>query len=935
MIRVAILCGVLLLAATFVMSQNYKTLYQRADYFFNLDPPTTKTDSLATNLFLHVAELAVRSKDTVPAIQSLIKAGSILQTHHRYGDANMLYRKAIGLNQQSSNNTALFYQAFLYLGSSFYSSGSIDSAATYFEKASVLSVFHPRADDFPDQEHLYNSLGTIYFESANYQQAKNYFEKALKLSGPISSHPDETSVTLQSNIANCLLQLKQHTQAIKIFRHLLRSGINRRVITHNIAHAYFDAQKNDSALFYFGLVERQNDLVTVRMQNALGRIYISQSSFALASKTLDSALDVSNILFRQAKNRDRALNYFIRSLLAEKQKQPGEAIKWCNQGIKEVHFRFSPQNIYDVPSNETETLSPITFLELLQQKAHLLENSYRVTHLRADLVACLQTHLAAIHTASYIKRCFDNDEAKLYFQHDQRSVYHEALKIAHELMDDGNGDDFVDALLEITEAYKGSIVYDNIRHLELSARVKLPRWVLEKERSLKKSLAFYTTQLNNPISPETSNRLHENVVAANVELSRLLSLYDRDPAYQLFRNQRAPGITTFKGISDKLDNETAIISYNVTPSDIYILAITNKKFKTHTVRRDTSLDSVFKSFISETYNQTEGRRYTGYHSGNTLYKLLVDPLLGVAGNKQKWVILPDGFLSYLPFDALCVNTKNRDYLLFHRNVSYHYSFSLLLQDVDKPNTAVVNRILFFAPFSEETAAVDATGLSPLPFSRSEIIDTGVTMVVSAEATKTRWLASVGNASVIHLATHATTGNANDTNALIFFYPTDSVSVDNNLYVDEIYQLNLRHTNLVVLSACETAGGESTSGEGLLSLSRAFSYAGTRGIVSSLWKTEDRVTAYLMKYMYTELEKGASTEEALRKAKLILLADDSISARYKTPNYWSNFTYVGRVSSVHKSDYIIWWLAGAVLLMVTVFLIRRRRMPRITSTTLPG
>ncbi|MBL7699078.1 MAG: CHAT domain-containing protein [Chitinophagaceae bacterium] len=905
-----------LLAASAAMPQDFRTLYKKADYYFNLDQPTAKTDSLATSLFLQVADLAIQSGDFHSSIESLIKAGSIRQTYQRYADANALYRKAIDLNHQSEKDTALFYRAFLYIGSSYYSSGNTADAKIYFEKASILSMFHPRSESFPDQEHLYNSLGTIYFESGNYQQAKNYFEKALRLLNASPTHSDEATVTLQSNIANCLLQLKQHEQAIKIFRQLLNSGLQERVLTHNIAHAYYEENKLDSAVYYFNLVERRNDIVMVRMQNDLGRIYTLQDNWTGALKALDSALTVSKIVFRETKNRDRALNYFIRSTLAEKQHKHDEALKWCNEGIKEIHFHFTAQNVYDVPSNETETLSPVTFLELLQQKARLLEGRHRRTNERADLDACLRTHLAAIHTAAYIKRCFDNDEAKLYFQQDRRAVYHDALRIAHELMDDGRGNEYIAALLEITEAYKGSIVYENIQHLELAARVKLPPWALEKERSLKQSLAFYTTRLNNAISPEESNRLRENLIATNVELSRLLALYDSDPAYQLFRNQRVPGLNLVKNISDKLDDETAIISYNVSPDNIYILAKTARDFKTHTVRRNASVDSIFKNFINETYGQVEGRRYTGYGPGNELYALLLRPVLDMIGSKEKWIILPDGFLSYLPFDALCVSSNDRDYLLLHRQVSYHYSFSLFLLDDKKSHASMTGRELFFAPFSSETPVVTSKGLSPLPFSRDEITGSSVTMMLSTEATKAKWLASVENFSMLHLATHATTGNGND-NTQIYFYPSDSLNVNNNLYVDEIYQLNLQHTGLIVLSACETAGGKSTSGEGLLSLSRAFLYAGAKGIVSSLWKTEDRVSAYLMKQMYVEMQNGYSTAEALRRAKLDLLEDESVSARYKTPNYWGNFVYVGSVGTGKKNLNAVWWVTALVLAILVI------------------
>ncbi|HRF27384.1 MAG TPA: CHAT domain-containing protein, partial [Ferruginibacter sp.] len=104
--------------------------------------------------------------------------------------------------------------------------------------------------------------------------------------------------------------------------------------------------------------------------------------------------------------------------------------------------------------------------------------------------------------------------------------------------------------------------------------------------------------------------------------------------------------------------------------------------------------------------------------------------------------------------------------------------------------------------------------------------------------------------------------------------------------------------LLVLSACETAGGEAQSGEGLMSLSRAFMYAGADAVLSTLWKTEDRVSNYLMQKMYVYMQTGLPPEEALRKAKISLLTSGEIGARYLSPNYWANFVYAGHVD-LHK------------------------------------
>jgi CHAT domain-containing protein len=94
--------------------------------------------------------------------------------------------------------------------------------------------------------------------------------------------------------------------------------------------------------------------------------------------------------------------------------------------------------------------------------------------------------------------------------------------------------------------------------------------------------------------------------------------------------------------------------------------------------------------------------------------------------------------------------------------------------------------------------------------------------------------------------------------------------DGVLTAEEIVNLNLAGTELVVLSACETGLGKVAGGEGVTGLARAFHLAGTRNVVVSLWKVEDKATAALMKVFYYQLwHEGKMPIEAIREAQLTL------------------------------------------------------------------
>jgi CHAT domain-containing protein len=110
-----------------------------------------------------------------------------------------------------------------------------------------------------------------------------------------------------------------------------------------------------------------------------------------------------------------------------------------------------------------------------------------------------------------------------------------------------------------------------------------------------------------------------------------------------------------------------------------------------------------------------------------------------------------------------------------------------------------------------------------------------------------------------------------------------------LYLDEIFSLRLG-AELVVLAACESGRGELVGGEGLVSVARAFLYAGARSLVVSLWEVGDRSTAELMEAFYAELRQGRPVPDALRRTKLAFIHSDRVAQRQ--PFRWAPFVLIG-------------------------------------------
>lgn len=317
----------------------------------------------------------------------------------------------------------------------------------------------------------------------------------------------------------------------------------------------------------------------------------------------------------------------------------------------------------------------------------------------------------------------------------------------------------------------------------------------------------------------------------------------------------------------------------------------------------------------------------------TLKQILLPFELGK--NIKSLIIIPDGTLSKLPFEALLskkinprseINFSGLPYLVNDYEVNYALSATLYYQEqsttstLDKssegllacaPVFAEPQEIGYFAsglrdPLAamdqETTRAVTLDGkyVAALPATAEEV--TLITEVFRKKGQQTTTYlfknasehqlkqGAISQSRYIHIATHGFINEEQPDLSGLMLFPDTTAQEDHILYSGEVYDLDL-NAQLVVLSACETGLGKIASGEGLLGLSRAFFYAGAENLVVSLWKVQDRATADLMVSFYQEHLNGKSERFAtpLRQAKLNMIR----SGEFSHPYYWSAFVLIGQ------------------------------------------
>jgi len=241
-------------------------------------------------------------------------------------------------------------------------------------------------------------------------------------------------------------------------------------------------------------------------------------------------------------------------------------------------------------------------------------------------------------------------------------------------------------------------------------------------------------------------------------------------------------------------------------------------------------------------------------------------------------VSPYGVLNHVPLEAL-KNPQGR-YLVEDFAIVYTPSASVLKLCMDKERhgresvLALGNPNLRNPAFQLAYAENEVKGLEGL-FPTADVY-------TSDEATEPVLKQRGADYDILHFACH---GELNlDEPMLTALRLTPDTANDGYLHAGEVFELKLS-PSLVVLSACNSALGELSTGNELMGLTRSFLFAGAPSTVASLWVVDDRSTAFLMKHFYENLTT-MNKAEALRQAKLATMED------FPNPFHWAAFCLQG-------------------------------------------
>lgn len=513
------------------------------------------------------------------------------------------------------------------------------------------------------------------------------------------------------------------------------------------------------------------------------------------------------------------------------------------------------------------------------------------------------------------ERVAGGPESQSGFFRNNIAPYHEMIELLTE-------QDQLPEALAYAERAKGRALLDVL----MGGRATINKLMTPAERDHEQKLQGELAALNRQIRsvpPRAGDEASLTDLRGRLDKARnayeeyQVDLYLAHPELKVQRGQAQP--LSIEDAAHLLpDDRSAIIEYVVAGERTLMFVLSHKAGTADADLRvyDIAIPATtLAKRVEDFRRQLAERNLEIRASGAELCNLLLGPARRQLAGKTALVVIPDGPLWDLPFQAL-LNREGR-YLPEKYAIGYAPSLTVLremtLLHARNRQAAGATRVATLLAMADPALgekpgnearvnlAYRGEALAPLPEARREVAALEAlygheqsAIYVGRDARESRFKSEAGRFRVLHLATHGILDDASPMYSNVLLATGADDKEDGLLEAWEIMQTDLK-ADLVVLSACETARGQLRSGEGVVGLAWAFFVAGTPTTVVSQWKVESSSTAALMvafhRALNAEVRRGDSVfaiARALQRAELQLLH----SAQYAHPFYWAGFAAVG-------------------------------------------
>lgn len=850
-------------------------------------------------LFQEASEKYIRDDEAVPYVQCNLMMAECKILLGEPNEGRQIAENTLDyLSNYFPNQKLVIGQALTLQGRSYLNLGRNDLALEYLKKADNLLG----SPETLEKAACLSELGIAYWNNGNRELALQHLERGLTIRQKelSSTHP---LIADSFNKLGLLYQQEDPLQALIYFNRAMK--IYERnygsdhpqvaLVANNLAFA--NAYQGEFQEAYQQL-DRVMDQLNEQyegdhhrkafMYSSIGRIQVLEKNYASALVSQAQALKMYIALFGP-RHPEVANTYYLMGEIYTQMGQYREAVQHHHQAIYANLLDQSSTDVYDLPEIRDYFNADI-LLSSLEAKAIALEAlHYNKTLNLKDLTGAIAAYEKCDELISVIRQIRQNERDKIRLGEIAKRVYESGIRLSLNLSNQSfRKKYYVEKAFQFAERSKSAVLLEAITETKAKSFAGIPQELIELEDSLKAEIAFFEQQLALGFEQEKIKGLLFKYQSAYHDfIDRLEAEY---PSY--FELKYSQQMATVQELQTALGPETLLLSYFLGDSTLYTFCVSAQGIEAFS----DPLDKDFRKHATGLRNAIKYRIEDAFvKSAKALHRQLIPEKLPMA---LSLVILPDGIIGTLPFEALIHPDSEADALFKHQfllkeyAVAYDYSSTLFINRKEDKGL-MAEKILLCAPIDFEQNEVQMTRLPGSEKEAREIkfffnANGQADVALGADATE-KLLKSdaIQEYKYLHFATHGQVNESKPELSRIFLKPGGEE--DGSLYAGEIYNLKI-NADLVTLSACETGLGKIAKGEGIVGLSRALQYAGANNLVVSLWQVADESTAQLMiKFYDRHLHSGYSGySRELREAKLALLYSD----QYAHPYYWAPFILVG-------------------------------------------
>ncbi|MEM9821268.1 MAG: CHAT domain-containing tetratricopeptide repeat protein [Bacteroidota bacterium] len=808
--------------------------------------------------------------------------------------------------------------------------GDYEKATQYYQKS--LDIQKRVNFDKAAVAASYHNLGQVYRSKGDVEEAINYFKQALELRLDTFGIAHLEVARNHLVLGNCYREKHDWQAALSLYRQCLqivnlpsiKQGARNDQVKisafQNIAEVKSQSSQNDSVIYYINLaLALQPEDASYRKSRSyevLGRIQAELGNYPATISNLEEAKRLAKISYK-AYDKHRVfsnLSFLIGQAYAQ-QSNFKAALSSFQMALEEVSFDFDGQQMTSNPQID-QIYAKSQALDILESKTQVLDQLHRRNPGETDwLLQAYQSYQLATAIIQDLRENFSATASKYLLAGKALPIYENAIHTALSLHRQTKKREYLNEAFAFAESNKAVLLLAVLKENVAKGFGGIPDSLLQQEKDLKLRLSFYEEKISNAkrrikatdkaklkIWEDTRFNLRETY-------KQLVKSFEKDypKYYQLKYDNRPLQIQQFQA---KLPINSLAIEYFVGEKQIFIFSISPDDLQVDALAYDQHLlqsTEYLRRYISvpPATNNAAAQLDSFAILAFDLYQNLLEPALAIANPELKQlIIIPDDFLSYIPFDVLLTRSPegmnkvlemDAAYLVQQYAVNYHYSANLFLKQQPLGEKNDRQSFAGFAPAfkgpkmalnSDNERACESSELYSLSCNDTEV-ETIQSLLkgsayLSSIASKESFLNVINQTQIIHLATHACVDDVDPMLSKIYFN-------DDHLSSYDLYNLKV-NADLAVLSACNTGSGKLVKGEGVLSLARGFIHAGCPSVLMSLWSVDDCATSDIMQEFYLQLIEGQNKDEALRLAKVKYLKE--ADRLHMHPYFWSAFVQVG-------------------------------------------